>query len=201
MNIEKYFEYEIGVWSMEKFQSFLARVSPLFFCVAPSISFWKKKNKKMFHSVLLVLFFPVFLLAISSLFQVAFLFLFIFFWLRWFSFVFGSFLFCVPFPPDVNQWNTRGSLRLTRLHPPFFGFNGYFSMRGRRFSFVPVNASRVGGLEIIPELFDCSGVARWMENGLNQWNIHRWFDLTNSGAVRGGLKFRDSSSHSAERMD
>ena len=190
------------VW--RNFRAFWHACPRYFFVWLHQSLFEKRKTKKCSTPCYLFSFFLSFFLPFLPYFILSCVFIFIFiyfFWLRWFSFVFGSFLFCVPFPPDVNQWNTRGSLRLTRLHPPFFGFNGYFSMRGRRFSFVPVNASRVGGLEIIPELFDCSGVARWMENGLNQWNIHRWFDLTNSGAVRGGLKFRDSSSHSAERMD
>ena len=124
MNIEKYFEYEIGVWSMEKFQSFLARVSPLFFCVAPSISFWKKKNKKMFHSVLLVLFFPVFLLAISSLF---------YFKLRLYFYFYLFFFDCVDSRSSLAVFSFACRFHLTLIsgiradHSAWLGFIRRFS--------------------------------------------------------------------------
>ena len=154
------------VW--RNFRAFWHACPRYFFVWLHQSLFEKRKTKKCSTPCYLFSFFLSFFLPFLPYFKLRF-----YFYLFFFDCVdsrssLAVFSFACRFHLTLISGIRAESLRLTRLHPPFFGFNGYFSMRGRRFSFVPVNASRVGGLEIIPELFDCSGVARWMENGLNQ---------------------------------
>ena len=97
------------VW--RNFRAFWHACPRYFFVWLHQSLFEKRKTKKCSTPCYLFSFFLSFFLPFLPYFILSCVFIFIFiyfFWLRWFSFVFGSFLFCVPFPPDVNQWNTRG---------------------------------------------------------------------------------------------